>query len=161
MRKYETVLIADPDLQDQTRTELFDKVRDIITREKGITLDFDEWGNKKLAYEIRKKTRGHYVCITYGGSGALVAELERNFRLTDQVLKFMTIVLSEDTTLEALEQEIKDAEAQKAEQEAAAAQAAAEAEQARAEKAQEDASEPADTEEKEAEPAAEKPAEEA
>lgn len=96
MRKYETVFISDPDLSDQTRSELFDKVRSIIANEKGILLDFDEWGNKKLAYEIKKKFRGHYVCATYGGNGELVKELERNFRLTDDVLKFMTIVLSED-----------------------------------------------------------------
>ena len=109
MRKYETVFISDPDLQDQTRSELFDKVRNIITKEKGLILDFDEWGNKKLSYEIRKKSRGHYVCVTYGGTGSLVSELERNFRLTDDVLKFMTIVLSEDVTREQIEQEIQEA----------------------------------------------------
>ena len=91
MRKYETVFISDPDLQDQTREELFDKVRNIITRENGIILDFDEWGSKKLAYEIRKKLRGYYVCLTYGGTGELVKELERNFRLSDDIMKFMTI----------------------------------------------------------------------
>ena len=108
MRKYETVFISDPDLKDQARTDLYDKVRNIITKEKGIVLNFDEWGNKKLAYEIKKKTRGHYVCVTYGGTGELVTELERNFRLTDAVLKFMTIVLTEDTTQEALEKEAQE-----------------------------------------------------
>lgn len=107
MRKYETVFISDPDLSDQARSDLYDKVRNIIANEKGILLDFDEWGNKKLAYEIKKKLRGNYVCATYGGNGDLVKELERNFRLTDDVLKFMTIVLSEDTTAEKLEKEIE------------------------------------------------------
>jgi len=106
MRKYETIFISDPDLNDQDRSDLFDKVRSIISKENGLILDFDDWGNKKLAYEIKKKLRGHYVCVTYGGNGALVDELERNFRLTDDVLKFMTIVLSEDTTAEELEKEI-------------------------------------------------------
>jgi small subunit ribosomal protein S6 len=109
MRKYETVFISDPDLQDQARADLFDKIRNIITSEKGVVLNFDEWGNKKLAYEIKKKSRGHYVCVTYGGSGGLVTEIERNFRLTEDVLKFMTIVLSEDTTREALEKEAQEA----------------------------------------------------
>ncbi len=68
MRKYETVIISDPDLQDQTRADLFDKIRNIITRENGILLDFDEWGSKKLAYEIKKKLRGYYICLTYGGN---------------------------------------------------------------------------------------------
>jgi len=106
MRKYETVFISDPDLKDQVRLELFDKIRDIITKEGGIILDFDEWGNKKLAYEIRKKTRGHYVCITYGGTGELVTELERNFRLNEAIMKFMTILLDADVTVQQLEEEV-------------------------------------------------------
>ena len=128
MRKYETVFISDPDLQDQTRSDLFDKVRNIIAKENGIVLDFDEWGNKKLAYEIKKKSRGHYVCVTYTGSGALVTELERNFRLTDDVLKFMTIVLSEDLTREQLDEEITKVQdaAEKAAEEAVKAEAPAE-----------------------------------
>jgi len=105
MRKYETVFISDPDLQDQVRSDLFTKVRNIIAKEKGILLTFDDWGNKKLAYEIKKKFRGHYVCVTYGGTGDLVKELERNFRLSDDVMKFMTILLSDDVTAESLEQE--------------------------------------------------------
>lgn len=116
MRKYETVFIADPDLSDQARADLFDKVRNIIANEKGILLDFDEWGNKKLAYEVKKKQRGHYVCATYAGTGDLVKEIERNFRLTDDVMKFMTIVLSEDMPAEAFEQEAEEAAARKAEE---------------------------------------------
>ncbi len=108
MRKYETVFILDPDVKDQARTDLFDRVKNIITKENGILLDFDEWGNKKLAYEIKKKLRGFYVCITYGGTGYLVKELERNFRLSDDVLKFMTLLLSDDVTVEQLEEEAKE-----------------------------------------------------
>ena len=109
MRKYETVFISDPDLQDQTRADLFEKVRNIIAKEGGILTNFDDWGNKKLAYEIKKKLRGHYVCVTYGGTGGLIKELERNFRLTDDVLKFMTILLSDDVTAEQLEKEVQEA----------------------------------------------------
>lgn len=105
MNKYETVFIADPDLQDQSRKDLFDKVKNIIAGEKGILVDFDDWGNKKLAYEIYKKNRGHYVCVTYGGTGDLVKELERNFRLTEDVLKFMTILLTKDVDPKVLEEE--------------------------------------------------------
>ncbi len=96
MRRYETIFIADPDLQDEARTTLFDKYKKLIAQQKGILADFDDWGNRKLAYEIRKKPRGHYVCVTYGGNGALVAELERNFRLDDKILKFMTILLEKE-----------------------------------------------------------------
>ena len=148
MRKYETVLISDPDLQDQTRAELFDKIRNIIAKENGILLDFDEWGSKKLAYEIKKKLRGYYVCLTYGGTGDLVKELERNLRLSDGIMKFMTILLSDNVTAESLEKEV--AEAAEAEAEKAAEKAEAAAEKATEEPAAEEAAE------KVAEPAEEK-----
>lgn len=115
MRKYETVIISDPDLQDQSRADLLDKVRNIIARENGIVLYVDDWGSKKLAYEINKKLRGHYICLTYGGTGDLVKELERNLRLSDDVMKYMTILLSTDETAESLAKEAQDAEAARAE----------------------------------------------
>ncbi len=111
MRRYETICIADPDASDENRISLFDKIKSLIAQEKGILVDFDEWGNRQLAYEIRKKTRGYYVCITYGGTGELVEELERNFRLDDRVLKFMTILLEKDVDSEKLQQEGKAEEA--------------------------------------------------
>ncbi|MCF8077340.1 MAG: 30S ribosomal protein S6 [Desulfotignum sp.] len=115
MRKYETVIISDPDLQDQSRTDLLDKVRNIIAKENGIVLYVDDWGSKKLAYEINRKFRGHYICLTYGGTGDLVKELERNLRLSDDVMKYMTILVSTDETAESLAKEAQDAEAAKAE----------------------------------------------
>lgn len=105
MKKYETVFISDPDMSDQAREELFERVRSIIDRENGIILNFDEWGLKKLSYEIKKKLRGYYVCLTYGGTGELVTELERNFRLSDLIMKFMTILITEHVTEESLKQE--------------------------------------------------------
>jgi len=157
MRKYETVIISDPDLQDQTRSDLFDKIRSIITRENGILLDSDDWGSKKLAYEIKKKLRGFYTCLTYGGTGDLVKELERNLRLSDDVLKYMTILLSDNVTAESLEQEIADAEAAKAaEAEAAeaaeAAREAAKEEAAKEEAAKEEAADAAEVAKEEATP---------
>ncbi len=121
MRKYETVFICDPDLQEKDRAQFFDKVRQIVARENGFIMDFDDWGSRKLAYEIRKKPRGHYVCMTYGGDGDLVKELERNFRLTDEVMKFMTIVLKKDVSMEELEAEVRE-NAAKSEQESETAQ---------------------------------------
>ena len=118
MRKYETVFISDPDMSDQTREELFERVRNIIDRENGMILNFDEWGLKKLSYEIKKKLRGYYVCLTYGGTGALVTELERNFRLSDFIMKFMTILITEHATEESLKEEaeqLKEAAKQAAE----------------------------------------------
>ena len=107
MRRYETIFIADPDIQESVRTTLFDKFKNLIAQEKGILIDFDEWGNRKLAYEIMKKSRGHYVCMTYGGDGDLIKELERHFRLDDKILKFMTILLEKDVSPETFKQELE------------------------------------------------------
>jgi len=151
MRKYETIFISDPDLKDQARQELFDKVRDIIAKENGILLDFDEWGNKKLAYEIKKKLRGHYACVTYGGTGDLIKELERNFGLSDHVLKFMTVLLSDNVTAEQLEKEVQDAKAAEevaVEEKAAAEKAAAEKAAAKEETTEKEAAKETEAEEK-------------
>jgi len=109
MRRYETIFIADPDLQEEAQKDLFKKFTNLIDQEKGILVDFDDWGSKKLAYPINKKPRGHYVCMTYGGTGELVKEMERLFRLDDRVMKFMTVLLEKDVSPEALNQEIEAA----------------------------------------------------
>jgi small subunit ribosomal protein S6 len=121
MRKYETVIISDPDLQDQTRTDLFDKIKQVIARQDGLLVQFDDWGSRKLAYEINKKLRGHYTCLTYGGTGDLVKELERNLGIFDDVMKFMTILVSNEVTPESLAEEAQAAEAARAASEAAQA----------------------------------------
>jgi small subunit ribosomal protein S6 len=140
MRMYETIFITDPDLQDEVRNTLFDKFKGILEQEGGILANFDDWGNKKLAYEIAKKPRGHYVCMTYGGTGTLVTELERNFRLDDKILKYMTILLEKDIDPEALKLQI-DAEAEaKSEADAAKAEAEAARVEADAQKAETDES---------------------
>ncbi|MGM0653738.1 MAG: 30S ribosomal protein S6 [Thermodesulfobacteriota bacterium] len=144
MKKYETVFISDPDMSDQAREELLERVKGIIDREKGILLNIDNWGLKKLSYEIKKKLRGYYVCLTYGGTGALVTELERNFRLSDFIMKFMTILITEHVTEESLKQEAEQAKEAAQEEEAASQEAVAEKDQGDAEEKNEKADENAD-----------------
>jgi small subunit ribosomal protein S6 len=74
---------------------------------------FDDWGIKKLAYEIKKKNRGHYIRLDYGGDGTLVAEMERSFRIDDRVMKFMTILLEESVNLDDLKEEQASASEEK------------------------------------------------
>ncbi|WP_020588637.1 30S ribosomal protein S6 [Desulfobacter curvatus] len=157
MRKYETVFIADPDMSDQAREELLERVRGIIDRENGILLNIDEWGLKKLSYEIKKKLRGYYVCLTYGGTGALVTELERNFRLSDLIMKFMTILITEHVTEESLKQEAEEAKeaaritAEAAKEEEAASQEDEEDAEENNDEAEESADDQDDTQETESE----------
>lgn len=150
MRKYETVFISDPDMSDQAREELLERVKSIIDKEKGILLNVDTWGLKKLSYEIKKKLRGYYVCLTYGGTGELVTELERNFRLSDLIMKFMTILITEHVTEESLRQEAEEAKEADEAKEAAAQQAeeSATKEEAAPQEAEEDQGDAEETSDK-------------
>jgi len=106
MRRYETIFIADNDLSEEDRSPIFEKLNDLIQQHGGLLVMVDEWGGKKLAYEIKKKARGYYVRLDYCGSGTLVNEIERFFRIDDRILKFMTVLLDKDVDIETVKEEI-------------------------------------------------------
>jgi small subunit ribosomal protein S6 len=110
MRRYETIFIADNDLSEEDRSPIFEKLKDLIQQHSGLLVMVDEWGSKKLAYEIKKKVRGYYVRLDYCGSGILVNEIERFFRIDDRILKYMTVLLDKDVDIEAVKEEIARAE---------------------------------------------------
>ena len=120
MRRYETVVIVDPDLGEEQRGPVFDKIRELIPQKGGLLVDIDEWGGRKLAYEIKKKQRGYYARIDFCGGGSLVSEMERQFRIDDRVMKYMTILLDEDADMERIQEAMLQSKA-KAESEATAA----------------------------------------
>jgi small subunit ribosomal protein S6 len=110
MRRYETIFIADNDLSEENRSPIFEKLKDLILQHSGLLIMVDEWGSKKLAYEIKKKARGYYVRLDYCGSGNLVNEIERFFRIDDRILKYMTVLLDKNVDIEAVKEEIAKAE---------------------------------------------------
>ena len=114
MKRYETIVIIDPDLSKETEAPVLERVNDLIPQYKGVLIETDDWGIKKLAYEIKKKNRGHYVRLDFCGDGALVQEMERFFRIDDKIMKFMTVLLDEDADLETIQAEMakKEAEAE-------------------------------------------------
>ena len=111
VRRYETIVILDPDLPDETRQPLVDRVLALIEQFQGTLLKLDPWGARQLAYPIQKKKRGYYVRFDYCGEGPLVDEIERYFKITDSFLKYMTIVLDKDADPERIRQELAEAEA--------------------------------------------------
>jgi small subunit ribosomal protein S6 len=113
MRRYETVFILNPDLSEEQHKPLYDKLTGIVSDAQGKLVKLDEWGHKRLAYEVKKQTRGYYVLMDLCGDGALVKEIERNLRLDDRVLKYMTILKDESVDLQALEAEIEAAKEEK------------------------------------------------
>ena len=95
MRKYETFLIIDPDLNEEALTLASEKIKGIVNANGGAVLTYVPWGKKKLAYPVKKRTQGLYILMEYGGGPELVAELERNMRLDERVLKFITVKLED------------------------------------------------------------------
>ena len=95
MRKYETFFIADPDLPDESISAVDNKVQSVVTSNGGEVLTYVPWGKRKLAYAIRKRTRGLYILMEYAGGPKLVSELERNLRIDERILKFITVMLED------------------------------------------------------------------
>ncbi len=102
MRRYETFIILDPDLSAEQRAPVLDRVNELVGQFKGLMVELDEWGNRKLAYLVKKKARGYYVRFDYCGPSDLVSELERNFRIDDRVMKYMTVLLDREPDIEAV-----------------------------------------------------------
>lgn len=111
MRRYETIVIIDPDLSEEDRTSFLNRVKEIIPQQGGVLIQEDLWGVKKLAYEIKKKPRGYYVRMDYCGLGKAVDEIERFFRIDDRAMKFLTVQLSAEADVEKIQADIAAAKA--------------------------------------------------
>ena len=148
MRRYETFVIIDPELSQDQREPLIGRVEELINQMEGFLVLTDNWGEKKLAYNIKKKTRGYYVRFDYCGLAPLVNEIERFCRIDDRALKYMTVLLNGEADLEKIK-------AEKAAKETAAAEKA-ELEAQAAKKANDLDNAPQDKPEKELTPAEEK-----
>jgi len=119
MRRYETFVIIDPDVSVEQRDAFLARVSELITQTEGVQVLIDEWGDRKLAYEVKKKERGYYVRFDYCGSGTLVNEIERFSRIDDRALKYMTVLLDKHADLQKIMDEMASAEAQNDSEDAA------------------------------------------
>lgn len=110
MKRYEIVVIVKSDLTEEDIVALIDRCQAIITGRKGVIAKVDKWGKRRLAYEINKQKDGYYFLIDFAGDGPIVAELERNLRIDDRILKFMTVKKEGATTRETIDAEFAAAE---------------------------------------------------
>ncbi len=92
-KNYETVFILTPVLSDQQMKETVEKFKGILTDNGAEIVNEEEWGLKKLAYPIDKKSSGFYNLIQFKGEPTLVATLETAFRRDERVIRFLTTVL--------------------------------------------------------------------
>lgn len=91
MNSYETLYVIKPDLEDEVRAALIQKFSAIITDNGGEIESVDEWGKRKLAYAINYISEGYYVLVNFKAQSELPAELERNFKINDNVMRFIVI----------------------------------------------------------------------
>ena len=93
LNHYETVFIATPVLSDAQMKETVQKFKDLITGEGGEILHEEDWGLKKLAYPIQKKTTGFYHLIEFKAQGAFIKKFETEYRRDERVIRFLTFAL--------------------------------------------------------------------
>jgi small subunit ribosomal protein S6 len=116
LRRYETIFIVPADTAEDELNGLVEKCETIITTLKGTFVKRESWGKRKLAYEIRKHTRGFYTLLDFVATSDVVDELERNLRLDDKVLKYLTVKKDDAVDLQALEREMTAAQPEKKEE---------------------------------------------
>lgn len=114
-RNYETIYILRPNVDTDDVAKVAARVRDVMDRMGGKLTKVDVWGKRRLAYNIGNFTRGIFVYLGYSAHGDLIAELERNLRLLDAVMRYQTIVVDEridlaDVEIDASEVEWADIE---------------------------------------------------
>ena len=103
MRIYETMLVLDPEMSKEQIDGFVEKLKQFLGDRGAKVLKVEEWGQNTLAYEIKKKKKGYYLLLYLQGDAALVAEMERNLRLMEEVLRYLT-VKGEERHMEASRQ---------------------------------------------------------
>ncbi len=102
MRRYETVFISHPDLSDEDIEKLTQRALAVIRQYPSEVFQVQQWGRKKLAYDIARQSRGSYTFLDYAAVPGVVKELERVLRLDDKVMKYLTVMTEDRVDVEAV-----------------------------------------------------------
>jgi small subunit ribosomal protein S6 len=132
MRRYETIFILRPDLGESAQKDTVKRFEGIVVSSGGDLIDTEEWGFRELAYRIKGERRGFYIRLDYGGNGATMNEVERNLKLSDSVLRHLSVLVASEVDAPAVRAELEAHRRRTAEARAAAEAARAAAEAARA-----------------------------
>jgi len=98
-REYETIYILRPNTEREIADGVANRISEAVKGEGGLLTQAELWGSRRLAYPIKKHYRGTYVYVKYVGKGGTVAELERQLRLNDAVIRFQTIQLRDNVPM--------------------------------------------------------------
>ena len=91
MNKYELALVVSAKIEDDARTATVEKAKEYITRVGGVVTEVEEWGKKKLAYEIQKQSEGFYYFIQFEAESNVPASVEQDVRIMDTVLRYLVV----------------------------------------------------------------------
>jgi small subunit ribosomal protein S6 len=120
MRQYETGFVLSPSLAEEEAQEFVRQMAEVISQKKGRMVKQDIWGKKRLAYPIKRFHEGIYVFFLYEGPGDVSQELERRFKQTDTVIRFLTILKDPKDNVRRKKKAAREAAAAAAERTAAA-----------------------------------------
>lgn len=95
-REYETIFILNPESAAEAIDRVAGRCQDVISRLEGKLLRAENWGKRRLAYTVRKHPKGIFIYLRYLGYEGMVHELERNLRMLDPVIKYLTVKVDED-----------------------------------------------------------------
>lgn len=95
LRKYETVVLINSELGEEAVTKSTTRLRDGLASTNGKEIRLEDWGVKRIAYELNGNRRAHYLCFIYLGTNSSVAEIERLLKITEAVIKFQTVFLED------------------------------------------------------------------
>lgn len=107
MRRYETIFILRPDLGDSAQKDAIKRFEGIVGTTGGDLVETEEWGFRELAYRIKGERRGFYVRLDYGGDGATMNEVERNLKLSDGVLRYLSVLVDESADMATVRSDIE------------------------------------------------------
>ena len=91
MNKYELALVVSAKLEDEARDAVVEKAKGYITRYNGVITEVEEWGKKKLAYDVQKMSEAFYYFIQFDAASDAPAKLEQDVRIMDNVLRFLCV----------------------------------------------------------------------
>ena len=91
MNKYELAVVVNAKIEDDVRAEVLEKVKELIARFGGSVSDVDEWGKKRLAYEIQKMKEGYYYFIHFESDSTVPAEIEARLRIMENVIRYLCV----------------------------------------------------------------------
>lgn len=106
MRRYETVFVINAELSDEEIQSIIENYVKIIQEKNGIPINTERWGRKKLAYEIKKHQRGYYVILDYAAKPIVPKELERNFKIDERILRYITVKTEDHFNISSIQKDM-------------------------------------------------------